>query len=84
MVEGLADVKEKAASLAAATVQMKLEDKRSVSLLSVFVAVVSFCCKCLVFRASSLFCKVVPVFLSRNCPSVCDICLKSDRDTASR
>ena len=42
MVEGLADVKEKAASLAAATVKMKLEDKCSVSLLSVFVAVDSF------------------------------------------
>ena len=95
MVEGLADVKEKAANLAAATVKMKLEDKCSVSLLSVFVAVDSFllqmlCVSCWFLVLQSGYCLIMWSFVSwfgfpsRNCPSVCDVCFPSDRDTAPR
>ena len=56
LMEGLADVKEKAASLDAATVKMKLEDHTASHFsVSLSLSIVS-CCNA-VYRAGSLFCK---------------------------
>ena len=57
MVEGLADVKEKAASLAATTVKMKLEIV--LRLASLCLCRCRLSCFCFVFRAGSLFFKVI-------------------------
>ena len=96
MVEDLADVKEKAASLDTATVKMKLEDKCSVSLLSVLCRcrlflVANACVSCLFLVFARWLSLIMWSFVSDswfgfpscNCPSVCDVCFSSDCDSVA-